>query len=585
MRNLNYKISAFVIVSFFICGGIAVAAQTQQQNPPAVTTTAAAPVDAPTSVSQILDRVVGKEAVLASKMRAMHPIVETYLQGLDKDDALAFRPVSDQYFLGKLDFNAEEKEHSFLKGNAPDKLIGKITQLYSVKYLPGGFAQMLVVDGHFDKKNYQFEYVRREFLGSVRTLVFDVLPKKGSAGTFRGRIWVEDQEYNIVRFNGTYGPSTPTKMYFHFDSWREYMGPGVWLPAYVYTEESNMGYLVGVRHLRFKGQTRLWGYNVGKASAQNELTAITVESDDVKDKIEDADGTSPVYALREWERQAEDNVIQRLEKAALIAPDGEVNKTLETVVNNLEVTNNLDIEPDVRVRLLLTTPLESFTIGHTIVLSRGLVDVLPDEASLAMVLAHELAHIALGHRLDTMYAFSDRMLFDDPQAFEKLELKRDPKEEIDADKKAEEFLKNSPYKDKLGNAGLFLEAVNARAPQLPNLLRAHIGNTMLKGKHIQRMTALEVGAPKLEMTKVSQIAALPLGGRIRVDPWTAKIDMPKTKPVALLSAREKMPFEVTPFYIYLNRQTGDNPAKTAEATPAPTPTPTPDQGATVKQNN
>ena len=588
MRNLNYKISAFIMVLFFICGGIAFAAQAPQQNPPATTTTSALPADGPSSVSQILDRVVGREAILASKMRSMHPIVETYLQSLDKDDTLAFRPVSDQYFLGKLDFNAEEREHSFIKADAPNKIIGKITQLYSVKYLPGGFAQMLVVDGHFDKKNYQFEYVRREFLGSVRTLVFDVLPRKGSAGTFRGRIWVEDQEYNIVRFNGTYGPSTPTKMYFHFDSWRENVGTGVWLPAYVYTEESNMGYLVGVRHLRFKGQTRLWGYNVGKASAQNELTAITVESDDVKDKIEDADeGTSPVYALRQWERQAEDNVIQRLEKAALLAPDGEVNKTLETVVNNLEVTNNLDIEPEVRVRVLLTTPLESFTIGHTIVLSRGLVDVLPDEASLAMVLGHELAHIALGHRLDTMYAFSDRMLFEDPEAFEKIYLKRDPKEEIDADKKAEEFLKNSPYKDKLGNAGLFLEAVNARARQLPNLLRAHIGNTMVKGNQMQRMTALEVGAPKLEMSKVDQIAALPLGGRIRVDPWSAKIDMPKTKAVALLSAREKMPFEVTPFFIYLKRQSSENPAKTAAATPAPqpTPSPTPDQGATAKQNN
>jgi hypothetical protein len=34
-------------------------------------------------------------------------------------------------------------------------------------------------------------------------------------------------------------------------------------------------------------------------------------------------------------------------------------------------------------------------MGHTIAISRGLLDVLPDEASLAMVLAQELAHIAL----------------------------------------------------------------------------------------------------------------------------------------------------------------------------------------------
>jgi Peptidase family M48 len=342
------------------------------------------------------------------------------------------------------------------------------------------------------------------------------------------------------------------------------MGPGVWLPAYVYTEESDMGYLAGARHLRFKGQTRLWGYDVGKPNAQNELTALIVESDQVKDNVDEAQGASPVYALRAWERQAEDNVIQRLEKAALLAPDGEVNKVLETVVTNLEVTNNLDIQPEVRARVLLTSPLESFTIGHTIVLSRGLIDVLPDEASLAMILAHELAHIALGHRLDTKYAFNDRMLFEDPEAFQKVHLKRDELEEIEADKKAAELLKNSPYKDKLGNAGLFLEAVDARAPQLNHLLMPHIGNTMVKGSQVQRMAGLKQGAPKLELAKVDQIAALPLGGRVRVDPWTAKIELLKAKPLALLSAREKMPFEVTPFYVYLTRQNGNTLQKTAE---------------------
>src|SRR5205085_10740622 len=109
----------------------------------------------------------------------------------------------------------------------------------------------------------------------------------------------------------------------------------------------------------------------------------------------------PVGPLDVWGREAEDNSIQRMEEAGLLAPDGEVNKVLETVLTSLEVTNTLGIQPEVRARVLLTSPLESFTIGHTVVLSRGLVDVLPDEASLAMILAHELAHIALGHRLDT----------------------------------------------------------------------------------------------------------------------------------------------------------------------------------------
>jgi hypothetical protein len=60
---------------------------------------------------------------------------------------------------------------------------------------------MLVLDQNFGKENYDFEYVRREFLGNVRCLLFDVKPKNGGNGKFTGRIWVEDKDYNIVQGN------------------------------------------------------------------------------------------------------------------------------------------------------------------------------------------------------------------------------------------------------------------------------------------------------------------------------------------------------------------------------------------------
>ena len=57
---------------------------------------------------------------------------------------------------------------------------------------------------NFTVRAYRFEYVHREFLGEVRCLVFDVSPTDQKAvGKFIGRIWVEDREMNIVRFNGT----------------------------------------------------------------------------------------------------------------------------------------------------------------------------------------------------------------------------------------------------------------------------------------------------------------------------------------------------------------------------------------------
>jgi hypothetical protein len=575
MHNFYFKISSFLLVILVAAAGVIFAGQSQQQpqqqNQPASQQTQAAPASDSSAANQIIDKITARESVLAARMRTLHPLVETYLQTLEKDDAVAFRPTGDKYFLSKLDLNAPDKEQTMMKKDGlAGKLLGKVTQIYSVKYLSSGFAQMILVGSNFDRKNYDFEYVRREFLGDVRTVVFDVQPKKGAKGTFKGRIWAEDQDFTIVRFNGTLGSSTATKMFFHFDSWREYMANGEWLPAYVYTEESGMTYLMGARKLRFKGQTRLWAYNVGKANAQNELTSLIVESNQVNDTVDEADAISPVRSQRAWERDAEDNIIHRLQKAGLMAPDGEVNKVVETVATNLQITNNLDIQPEVRARVLLTSPLESFTIGNTIVLSRGLIDVLPDEASLAMIVAHELAHIALGHQIDTKYAFNDRLLFDDPDAFRKIQLKRDEKEEIEADKKAAELLKNSPYKDKLGNAGLFLKAVDERAGQLPNLLLPHIGNTMVKGSQVQRMVDLKQAAPKLEMGKIDQIAALPLGGRVRIDPWNNNIELLKAKAVPLVAAREKMPFEITPVHLYLSRQIGSpEAAKAATGTKAP----------------
>src|ERR1039458_5173077 len=289
-----------------------------------------------------------------------------------------------------------------------------------------------------------------------------------------GRIWVEDQDYNVVRFNGTYFPHPKSSYYLHFDSWRLNMRPGMWLPAYIYSEESDFKYGIA-KSLHFRAQTRLWGYDLKGLNKNSEFTQILVDSpQSVKDQSDVAADATPVVAERMWERQAEDNAIERLQKIGLLAPSGEVDKILQTVVNNLLLTNNIDMQGDLRCRVLLTSPLESFTIGHTIVISRGLLDVLPDEASLAMVLAHELSHIVLGHKFDTKLAFNDRMFFPDENSFKRMDFKRRPADEEAADAKALELLKNSPYKDKLGSAGLFLRAMQQSAPELPNLIRPHL---------------------------------------------------------------------------------------------------------------
>jgi hypothetical protein len=523
---------------------------------PAPPQSAPAPPPAATTLNDVLDHVVQREHFFMAQMRHLHPMVETYLQDPKHDSAENVVPVNDKYYLGRLDMSDGPEDTSFVgQPGFGHRLLAKLTGVYSLHFLPLGFAQMVLLDTDFQKKNYNFTFVRREFLGEVRCLVIDVQPKEGQkTARFLGRIWVEDQDYNIVRFNGTYYPQPRTSFFFHFDSWRLNMRPGTWLPAYIYTEESNLK--TGLtKSLHFKAQTRLWGYDLKGLNKNEEFTQILVDSpQSVKDQSDAASDASPVMAERMWEKQAEENSVDRLQKVGLLAPPGDVDKILCTVVNNLLVTNNIDLQGDVQCRVFLTAPLESFNIGHTIVMSRGLLDVLPDEASLAMVLAHELSHIVLGHRLDTSLAFSDKMLFPDEDSFRRFDFKRNPNDEEAADAKALELLKNSPYKDKLANAGLFLKALQEKGPELPNLIRPHLGNSLAQGKSI-RMSTLLTSAPARDEKRLDQIAALPLGGRIKVDPWTDQAELSKAKPVALISARERMEFEITPFFPYLTRFT------------------------------
>jgi len=63
-------------------------------------------------------------------------------------------------------------------------------------------------------------------------------------------------------------------------------------------------------------------------------------------------------------------------------------------------------------------------------------------------------------------------------------------------------------------------------------------------------------APQLEKRNDAQLAALPLGSRIHLVPWDDLVDMKAASAAVLESARDKMPFEVTPAFPNLVRFDG-----------------------------
>ena len=566
------RTSKNLLLTLFLGGALAGVAsaqnptQTADQTQPQAGSSTAGPV---TTVDQAIDRVIAREHDEIATIRRYNPIIETYIQDMKPDKDMGAIPVKDHYFLGQAELAKGVVDNSMLskKKGKMDAFnpISHLGGLFTSSYVPEGFLQMIYIDTNgFDRQHYQFDYVRREFLGEVRCLVFDVTPlPKSGRGRFKGRVWAEDQNYTIVRFNGVYTPVAGINGFnLHFDSWRLNVQPGMWLPAYVFSQESNLKEFMGGT-VRFKSQTRLWGYNLKNVGRQEEFSELTIESPNaIQDQAAALTDRSPIEAEREWQHVAEVNVLDRLQRTVLLAPPGQVDKVLETVVNNLEVTNNLDIQPEVHCRILTTGTLEMFSMGHTIVLSRGLLDVLPDESSLATMLAQELADIIVTKPSTDQWGFNDMTNVSTTEALSHFTFKDSPEQVQMASQKALEILKNSPYKDKLGSAGLFLKQLDAQSKNLPALINPRLGNRpYLEGQLIS-------SAPELKTEKLDQIAALPIGARIKLDPWSDHVELVKAKPVALLSAREKMPFEVTPFMPFLTRYQKPGSGITASAAKA-----------------
>jgi hypothetical protein len=116
-----------------------------------------------------------------------------------------------------------------------------------------------------------------------------------------------------------------------------------------------------------------------------------------------------------------------------------------------------------------------------------------------------------------------------------------------------ELLEKSAYAGKLTNAGLFLRALKRHAPRLPRLIRSNFGNALASEEKMARLEVLAGAAPELDEESLEQIAALPLGSRVRLDPWTNEVSLRTVKPAEIRTAEDKLPFKVTPFSINLVR--------------------------------
>jgi hypothetical protein len=460
---------------------------------------------------EIADKARHRERELVSILSEWRPVAEVYIQMQRPADGGGKAVVRDAYYLGRESFGAAGVEFTEFVFLSDPRL--RLRHGGGLPFLARGFAQTALPDNGGLDSRYSWEYRRQEFVEDTRTYVFDVRPNADSdPGRFIGRVYVSVDDYSIIRFNGTYsgGKKSP---YFHFDSWRFRLRPGLWAPRTVYLEEEDLERSIAGSSM-FAATLNFWGYQPPARYASSEHTTVEVS----EGSAVTVGATVPANPRDRFQDDGDEKLVDRLQRAGMVAVPGTLEPALKSIVENILSDNQIAFR-DITCHLLLTTPLESFNTSKSIYLSKGLMDSLTDDGALAVVLARELAHVVLG-QAGAKYAFTDRTMVDDFELLKSLNVRRSAEETDQADKLAFSLLAKSRYKTRLTAAALFVRAVARSAGRMPNLTTPLLGNRVPGSDSAIPMSRMADLAGAADEFEPAGPAALSLESRVRVDPWT-----------------------------------------------------------------
>lgn len=105
---------------------------------------------------------------------------------------------------------------------------------------------------------YDFKYVGKEKIDELSLFVFDVAPKvmpdakKTKERFFMGRVWVDDQDLQIVKTKGKGVPETKRNKFPIVETYREQIDGKFWFPTYSYADEELLFEDGNTLHIRMK---------------------------------------------------------------------------------------------------------------------------------------------------------------------------------------------------------------------------------------------------------------------------------------------------------------------------------------------
>lgn len=464
----------------------------------------ACPLAASDAHKELAANVYERERQTIQYLSTLRPVVQIYLQSTKDSGEPAH---GDVYFLGEWnvgtvlqsDMTHRVMPHVALIAGQHERTLGSIVGGNKYTFHADDLTQMFFVDAsYFLPDYYSLVYVKEEVLSGHRCVVFDVAPIPANAiGRVQGRIWVDPETASIIRIHAHFtGELNRQDGNPEFDSWRWKTASGFWVPSYLYSESTAANPADNLALLRMRMSIEVWGYDR---------------------KLAEARSPNPLPRLQRREQQVdappESKIVRWLSDNALIAPPGETDQAICAVARKLMASSNLPQRP-IACRVLMSSPVESFTVGDTIVLSRGLLDLLPDEPALAAVIAHEIAHILLGHT-DPPSIAAEGDIFAQGRVPGALKFHTNPAQEKAARALAATLVENSPYAGTLDRLLEFAAAVRERRSETPRVLQARFG-----GQIAEELIAL---AQATQAAKSVQPGALALGSRIETEPSTGAL--------------------------------------------------------------
>jgi len=378
---------------------------------------------------------------------------------------------------------------------------------------------------------YLFKYLGVETLGDLRTWTFLLKPKESAGlGAFEGKIWVAD--HNIVRFSGTFANSPRQKgTYVAFDNVRYKTANGHWKPWRTYLDQTGLPpYAPSSR--AFRALISMWGFDSQAAGISG---AVGVEVDDKVDSTH-AYGTQ---SSEDVYLEAERNFVQWLERIGLMAPRGKFERDIcDPIIQDIVTANHVTLDRRLSCRTLLSEPAETVLFESIIGVSKTIFDLAPNTATVAVLLAREVALAKVRRqRLDLAWGRPDTLLRDELDLIKFVGITPPQNERDEADDLALKYLERlKQYKpEDLETAGIFLYTASEACKAMPALFTPKFGDGLPGCGRDAHISQMALPAPPGS----DQNPAMHIGSRTEVNPSSDLV-------MLITAQQEHAPFRIIP---------------------------------------